>query len=103
MVSTLSLDIRPEDGRSVRVTLHALHRFGSFVNCLAAKNSCSPDVQMNSPPQSTHVRLLSWNSTGRHPFSFRSPAAYSVSRRIFFRFRFRASACLARRLSPGFR
>src|SRR3954465_3940768 len=28
---------------------------------------------------------------------------YSSSRRSFFRFRLRASACLARRLSPGFR
>ena len=30
-------------------------------------------------------------------------AAYSSSRRIFLRLRFRASACFARRLSPGFR
>lgn len=29
--------------------------------------------------------------------------SYSDSRRIFLRFRFRASACFARRLSPGFR
>jgi hypothetical protein len=28
---------------------------------------------------------------------------YSASRRIFLRLRLRASACLARRLSPGFR
>jgi len=31
------------------------------------------------------------------------PAAYSTSRRVFFRFRLRASACLARSFSPGFR
>jgi hypothetical protein len=31
---------------------------------LSAKKSCSPAVQMNSAPQSTHVRDLSWNSIG---------------------------------------
>lgn len=32
-----------------------------------------------------------------------SEPSYSVSRRIFFRFLLRARACLARRLSPGFK
>jgi hypothetical protein len=59
---------------------------------------------MNSEPQSTHRRLLSWNSMGHHlELDDRAPASYSVSRRIFLRFRLRASACLALRLSPGFK
>src|SRR5262245_14141781 len=33
----------------------------------------------------------------------RGRSSYSSSRRSFFRLRFRASACLARRLSPGFK
>src|SRR5512141_2376062 len=49
-----------------RFALHPLQRFGSFLNCLSAKKSCSPAVQMNSDPQSTHLRDLSWNSIGRH-------------------------------------
>jgi endonuclease-3 len=36
-----------------------LQRFGSFLKFLSAKNSCSPAVQVNSVPQSTHVRRLS--------------------------------------------
>jgi hypothetical protein len=31
---------------------------------LSAKKSCSPAVQMNSAPQSTHASDLSWNSIG---------------------------------------
>ena len=56
----------PADARFARLALHVLQRFGSFLNCLSAKNSCSPAVQMNSEPQSTHLRVLSWNSIGRH-------------------------------------
>src|SRR5215831_1624184 len=109
VVSTRSRIIGPDEALFARFALHALHRFGSFLNCLSAKNSCSPAVQMNSAPQSTHVRLLSWNSIGRHLCSS-CPAhtalqrcvvdRYSSSRRSFLRFRFRASACFARRLSP---
>src|SRR6185503_13927368 len=66
-VSTRSLTgAGPADARFARLALHVLQRFGSFLNCLSAKNSCSPAVQMNSSPQSTHLRLLSWNSIGRH-------------------------------------
>jgi hypothetical protein len=46
--------------------LQALHRFGSFLKFLSAKNCCSPAVQMNSAPQSTQLRILSWNSIGRY-------------------------------------
>ena len=41
-------------GRDARLALQPLHRFGSFLKFLSAKKSCSPAVQMNSAPQSTH-------------------------------------------------
>jgi hypothetical protein len=66
---------------------------------LSAKKSCSPAVHTNSAPQSTQFRILSWNSI----VSPLARALYSASRRIFLRLRLRASACLALRLSPGFR
>jgi hypothetical protein len=105
-VSTRSLaGAGPALARLARLALHVLHRFGSFLNCLSAKNSCSPAVQMNSEPQSTHLKDLSWNSIGRHLVLVDRGTArsYSVSRRSFLRFRLRAKACLALRLSPGFK
>jgi hypothetical protein len=42
-----------------RFDLHALHRFGSFLNCLSWKKSCSPAVNTKSAPQSTHFNTLS--------------------------------------------
>ena len=45
-----------------RFPLHALQRLGSFLNCLSWKNSCSPAVKTKSDPQSTHFKILSWNS-----------------------------------------
>src|SRR6201996_6167783 len=45
-----------------RLDLHGLQRFGSFLNCLSKKKSCSPAVKMNSPPQSAQVKSLSRNS-----------------------------------------
>src|SRR5947209_13178425 len=65
-VSTRSRDIPPPAGRAARLPLHALHRFGSFLKFLSAKNCCSPAVQMNSAPQSTQLRIRSWNSIGRY-------------------------------------
>src|SRR5206468_12976375 len=66
-VSTRSRDIPPPPaGRAARLPLQALHRFGSFLKFLSAKNCCSPAVQMNSVPQSTQLRILSWNSIGRY-------------------------------------
>src|SRR4029079_13766104 len=99
-VSTRSRVTIAPAGRLARLALQALHRFGSFLKFLSAKNCCSPAVQTNSLLQSTHLRILSWNSIGRHLVRGRS---YSSSRRSFFRFRLRASACFARRLSPGFK
>jgi hypothetical protein len=65
VVSTRSLEAdAPGAGREARLALQLLHRLGSFLKFLSAKKSCSPAVQMNSVPQSTHVRDLSWNSIG---------------------------------------
>jgi hypothetical protein len=66
MVSTRSRAIPAPTGRAARLPLQVLHRFGSFLKFLSAKNCCSPAVQMNSVPQSTHLRILSWNSIGRY-------------------------------------
>src|SRR6476660_9335678 len=93
----------PPAGRLARFALQALHRFGSFLKFLSAKNCCSPAVQTNSAPQSTQLRIRSWNSIGRYLVGVASLQTYSISRRSFLRLRFRASACLARRLSPGFK
>src|SRR6185295_17027488 len=65
-VSTRSRATDPPAGRLARLPLQALHRFGSFWKFLSAKNCCSPAVQTNSALQSTHLRILSWNSIGRH-------------------------------------
>src|SRR5256885_6435773 len=100
-VSTRSRAMPAPAGRAARLLLHALHRFGSFLKFLSAKNCCSPAVQMNSVAQSTHLRIRSWNSIGRYLVGVGS--VYSDSRRSFLRLRFRASACLALRLSPGFK
>src|ERR1700732_3665725 len=62
LVSTRSRATGPPAGRLARLPLQALHRLGSFLKFLSAKNCCSPAVQTNSVPQSTHVRILSWNS-----------------------------------------
>src|SRR5438093_5588891 len=103
-VSTRSRTAPAPTGRAARLLLQALHRFGSFLKFLSAKNCCSPAVQMNSVPQSTHLRILSWNSIGHYLVGVGSfLLLYSSSRRSFFRLRFRASACFARRLSPGFK
>src|SRR5207248_4021285 len=50
---------------SARLALQALHRLGSFLKPLSAKNICSPAVKINSAPQSEHFRTLSWNSMSR--------------------------------------
>src|SRR5438094_8314799 len=65
-VSTRSRAMPAPAGRAARLLLHALHRFGSFLKFLSAKNCCSPAVQMNSVAQSTHLRIRSWNSIGRY-------------------------------------
>src|SRR5258705_7102629 len=65
MVSTRSRATAPA-GRLARLPLQPLHRFGSFLKFLSAKNCCSPAVQTNSAPQSTHLRIRSWNSIGRY-------------------------------------
>jgi len=42
--------------------LQGLHRFGSFLNCLSRKNSCSPAVKTKSVWQSMHFNILSCSS-----------------------------------------
>src|SRR6185436_6510139 len=56
----------PPEGRLARLPLQDLHRFGSFLKFLSAKNCCSPAVQTNSAAQSTHLRSRSWISIGRN-------------------------------------
>ncbi len=60
----------PDPGAAIppeRRPLQGLHRFGSFLNCLSKKKSCSPAVKMNCPPQSAHVSMRSTNSMGLPP------------------------------------
>src|SRR6185436_14559199 len=66
IVSTRSRATGAPTGRLARFALQFLHRLGSFLKFLSAKNCCSPAVQMNSVPQSTHLRIRSWNSIGRY-------------------------------------
>src|ERR1700681_3097056 len=66
LVSTRSRATGPPAGRLARLPLQALHRLGSFLKFLSAKNCCSPAVQTNSVLQSTHVRILSWSSMSRY-------------------------------------
>ena len=48
----------------LRLTLHPLQRFGSFLNCFSRKKNCSPAVKTNSALQSTHFKTLSAYSMG---------------------------------------
>src|SRR5262252_5015299 len=52
----------PPPPPSARLALQLLHRLGSFLKPLSAKNICSPAVKTNSAPHSTHFRTLSWYS-----------------------------------------
>jgi hypothetical protein len=47
---------------AARFALHALHRLGSFLKPLSAKNICSPAVNTNSAEHSAHFKTLSWYS-----------------------------------------
>ena len=57
----------PAPPPSARLALQPLHRFGSFLNPLSAKNICSPAVNTNSAPHSEHFNTLSWNSMSAPP------------------------------------
>ena len=67
VVLVSALACPPPPPPSARFALHALQRFGSFLNPLSAKNICSPAVNTNSAPHSEHFRTLSWNSIARSP------------------------------------
>src|SRR6267154_4993696 len=61
----IGLPLPPEF--SARFALQALHRLGSFLKPLSAKNICSPPVNTNSAPHSAHFSTLSWYSMSRSP------------------------------------
>src|SRR6202795_2790063 len=52
----------PPPPPSARLALQPLHRLGSFLKPLSAKNICSPAVKTNSAIHSDHFRTLSWYS-----------------------------------------
>src|SRR5271154_6492529 len=55
----------PAPTPSARFALQDLHRLGSFLKPLSAKNICSPAVKINSELHSEHFSTLSWNSMSR--------------------------------------
>ena len=57
----------PPPPPSARFALQPLHRLGSFLKPLSAKNICSPAVKTNSAPHSEHFRTRSWYSMSRSP------------------------------------
>src|ERR1700732_841276 len=57
----------PPPPPSARFALQPLHRLGSFLKPLSAKNICSPPVNTNSAPHSAHFSTLSWYSMSRSP------------------------------------
>ena len=69
LVSARACVAPPPPPPSARLALHALQRFGSFLNPLSAKNICSPAVNTNSAPHSEHFRTLSWYSMSRSPWT----------------------------------
>jgi hypothetical protein len=71
---------------SARLALQALHRFGSFLKPLSAKNICSPAVNTNSAPHSEHFRTLSWYSMEAFPLrpQFRKGNAQNSARKVGF-------------------
>src|SRR6202453_5096634 len=54
----------PGPGLWERLALQSLHRLGSFLKPLSAKNICSPAVKTNSAPHSAHFKIRSWYSIG---------------------------------------
>jgi hypothetical protein len=59
----------PPPTASARLALQALHRLGSFLKPLSAKNICSPAVNTNSAPHSEHFKTLSWYSMEASPWT----------------------------------
>jgi hypothetical protein len=62
LVSTRCTLPEPAVVPAERLALHALHRLGSFLKPLSAKNICSPAVKTNSAEHSAHFKTLSWYS-----------------------------------------
>jgi hypothetical protein len=81
-VSTLGYEPGAEiPSADARFDLQALQRFGSFLNCLSWKKSCSPAVNTKSAPQSTHFSILSWNSIKLPSTPRSAPLALESQRR----------------------
>jgi hypothetical protein len=64
---------------AARFALHALHRLGSFLKPLSAKNICSPAVNTNSAEHSAHFKTLSWYSIRCSVRTFWSKAAEQLA------------------------
>src|SRR5580658_6085900 len=64
LVSIRCTPAEPVPFSCARFALQALHRLGSFLKPLSAKNICSPAVKTNSAPHSAHFRILAWYSIG---------------------------------------
>ena len=62
LVSTRCTLPEPDAVPAERLALHALHRLGSFLKPLSAKNICSPAVKTNSAEHSAHFKTRSWYS-----------------------------------------
>src|SRR5580704_3717059 len=58
-VVMVSVFAKPPPPLPWRLVLHALQRLGSFLKFLSWKKCCSPAVNTNSAPQSTHLRTRS--------------------------------------------
>jgi hypothetical protein len=67
-----------------RFPLHALHRLGSFLKPLSAKNICSPAVNTNSAEQSAHFKILSLYSICHSRLGRRGSGAIHARRSLGF-------------------
>ena len=79
-----------------RFPLHALHRLGSFLKPLSAKNICSPAVNTNSAEQSEHFKILSLYSICHSRLGRRGSGAIHARRSLGF-----ARDCCGSRLPAG--
>ena len=68
--------------RPARLLLQLLQRFGSFLNCLSLKNSCSPAVNTKSCAQSAHFNIRSTYSIS-HPSALFLSQSARIKRRVF--------------------
>src|SRR5580700_7520392 len=86
LVSTRCIFPEPEPALMLcpRFPLHALHRLGSFLKPLSAKNICSPAVKTNSAEQSAHFKILSLYSICHSRLGRRGSGTVHASRSLGF-------------------